>query len=254
MGKVESDLAFSAVPIGRIPLFDARDNALGLFDTASAERIAYQLNPELVRTALGNGVTPTIEHGLRFIHWELYRRGPNDYVYAGWSQDGLGSKDYVGRVLTASDVARLWRDKGFRAPAIVWTDLEKLGDHKRTELVTNREPPATGASEQGEGKASKTKPSNLKAYYAYLYASTKLETNATTREAWDYLREYGIDDELMGEMAGYNVPDKYSTFEQQVSRGRKAVANPKNTSRADRPIGKSIVRGEKIEFGHDNDG
>ena len=79
----------------------------------------------------------------------------------------------------------------------------------------------------------------------------KLERQLSAQEAYDYWKEYGFDPadkdtENAVELAGYELPDSFWTYQSQLSHGRKAFDDPRYENRKGRQ-GRSIVRGDEID-------
>ena len=85
------------------------------------------------------------------------------------------------------------------------------------------------------------------AYYAACYAELKLERKLTAFEAYEYFKEYGFDEadsetSNASDLAKYQPPASFETFQTQLSRGRNAFNDRRNESRKGRK-GRSIVTG-----------
>ena len=89
------------------------------------------------------------------------------------------------------------------------------------------------------------------AYYASRYAEMKLERQLSAQEVYDYWKEYGFDPadkntENAAELAGYELPDSFSTYKSQLSHGRRAFNDSRYENRSGRQ-GRSIVRDDEID-------
>ena len=111
---------------------------------------------------------------------------------------------------------------------------------------------AGDASKQVEpsGGGRKAQPCQILAYYASRYAELKLERQLQAQEAYDYWEEYGFDPadkdtENAVDLAGYELPDSFPTFQSQLSHGRRAFDDSRYENRTGRK-GRSIVSGDEI--------
>ncbi len=101
------------------------------------------------------------------------------------------------------------------------------------------------------GNGQKAQRCQILAYYASRYAELKLERQLTAQEVYDYWKEYGFDPadkdtENAAELAGYELPDSFPTYQSQLSHGRKAFDDSRYENRKGRQ-GRSIVRGDEID-------
>lgn len=169
------------------------------------------------------------------------------------------------KLLSDKEAADWLVSRGFLPPDDV-AHLAKWGPIARpATTVKEHAPLATEAIEQSERDADKApkrraRPFELKAYFACQYALAKNPANKTTRDAWNYLNEHGIDErddvagligcnipaKLAAELASYRPPE-FSTFEPAVSKGRGAMDDLKHESRAGRPFGKSVVPASQLD-------
>jgi len=96
-------------------------------------------------------------------------------------------------------------------------------------------------------KRAKLAPAVRKAYLSFLYAEARNEKRLEDREAYDWLREHGIDpaEEESGELADYKLP-AFDTWSRHLRTARKAVGEQKYTPRRARPTGHSSVRSGQI--------
>jgi len=69
------------------------------------------------------------------------------------------------------------------------------------------------------------------------------------REAYEWLREYGIDQGKgdLGELTDYQLPDAFDTFRRYVTDARKPLGESKYTRREGRKHGGSVARQDEIE-------
>lgn len=100
----------------------------------------------------------------------------------------------------------------------------------------------------GDGRKAQRR--QIFAYYASRYAEMKLERQLSAQEAYDYWKEYGFDPadkdtENAAELAGYELPDSFPTFQSQLSHGRRAFDDSRYENRTGRK-GRSIVSGDEI--------
>jgi len=109
--------------------------------------------------------------------------------------------------------------------------------------------------EQGKAAFDKLKPAEKKAYWALKYAEGEAGRSLEDREAHEWLKENGIDEEKagLGELANYEVPKSLDTFRHYVGKARTALDENKYTRRAGRERGRSIVRGDEIEHQRGDD-
>jgi len=98
-------------------------------------------------------------------------------------------------------------------------------------------------------KLDELTPSVRKAYWSFLCAEAECERRLEDREAYDWLRENGIDasKEDAGELEGYELPDEFDTWSRYLRGARKAIGEQKYTPRRGRPTGGSMVRRDQIE-------
>jgi len=89
-----------------------------------------------------------------------------------------------------------------------------------------------------------------KAYLAFQYAETKKERRLQDKEAWEFLKENGLDEKGdLGEMTDYNLP-AFDTWSRQVREARKHLNESKyRTGRHSRS--RSIVESREIERQHE---
>jgi hypothetical protein len=218
------------------------------------------------------GTDDVVEAGRRFLAWAAAaapgsNRQPRGFPnrFKGWSHCLIATN------LDELTVYAEWEpfDWAVQAfDAIVATIVPKSPATAvvQTSNATDQEPQATGASEHREGTVTKAaqkrraRPSDFVHYFACRYAEEKDPANKTTRDAWSYLKEHGIDEsdniaeligcsipaKLVAKLATYRVP-VFSTFEPAVSKGRGAMDDRKHDSRAGRPFGKSVVRAGDLD-------
>ncbi len=112
---------------------------------------------------------------------------------------------------------------------------------------------AGGARKPVEPSGDKRKAQRCQvlAYYASRYAELKLEQELTAQEAYDYWKEYGFDPadkntENAAELAGYELPDSFPTYQSQLSHGRREFKDSRYENRNGRQ-GRSIVRSDEID-------
>ena len=93
-----------------------------------------------------------------------------------------------------------------------------------------------------------------KAYSALEYAESKKGQSLKDREAYDWLRENGIDQNEgdSGELTEYKLPP-FDTWTRYVRTAREALGEQKYTPRAGRKRGRSIVGGREIEHQRGDD-
>ncbi len=107
----------------------------------------------------------------------------------------------------------------------------------------------TGASAVGKPAKGIQRCQKL-AYYASRYAEWKLEGKLSAQEVYDYWKEYGFapadkDTENAAELAEYQLPDTFATFQTQLSNGRRAFNDRRNENRKGRQ-GRSIVGKDEL--------
>lgn len=115
--------------------------------------------------------------------------------------------------------------------------------------------PRTGGNEQGEG-AGESRAEILKrfsacvrqAYLAYQLAETMNGKRLEDREAYDYIKEYGLPDNAgdLGELSDYNLP-AFDTWTRYLRDARQPLGEQKYNRRAKRPKGRSITTEDEIE-------
>jgi hypothetical protein len=115
--------------------------------------------------------------------------------------------------------------------------------------------PAIASRATRETALRKLEPAVQKAYLAYQYAEGKAEKRLEDREAYEWLRENGIDQDKGDprELTGYEPPDNVETFQRYLSAARKALGENKYTPRGGRKHGPSIVKGDEIEYQRGDD-
>ena len=94
------------------------------------------------------------------------------------------------------------------------------------------------------------KPSVRKAYLAFQYAETMNERRLEDRDAYNWLRDNGIDQGKgdLGELTDYEPRLSFATWGRQVREARGRLGEQKHTRRAGRAAGSSIVRRDEIEY------
>jgi len=114
--------------------------------------------------------------------------------------------------------------------------------------------PEKAASAKGE-QADDTAPSSVglrpsaqKAYGQYSEAKTRNQSLDTDDEVYDWLSENKDDDNKP-----YKLPRRRDTWKRYIRRARKHYGGQKNSSRAGRETGRSIVKGNEIEHQHGTD-
>jgi len=98
-------------------------------------------------------------------------------------------------------------------------------------------------------------PAYRKAYYAYQHAESKAGKCLADDEAYDFLKENGIDDESDQEEPGltdYELPSR-ETWKRYLREARKALGEQKHRRRGRPTITRSIVKGDQIEHQKDNE-
>ena len=114
--------------------------------------------------------------------------------------------------------------------------------------------PATDPNVKRREVLEGLQPADRKAYLAYQYAETMAEKRLQDREAYDWLKENGIDANKgdVGELADYKLP-AFDTWAKQLRKARKPLGEQKYTRRAGRATGRSIVAGKEIEYQRGSD-
>ena len=107
-------------------------------------------------------------------------------------------------------------------------------------------PPASPGAR--EAVLRQLEPSVRKAYLAYQYAETMNKRRLEDREAYDWLKEQGIDPDKgdLGELTDYELPESFETFKRYVVTARNGLGESKYTRRAGR-TGRSIAPKSAIE-------
>jgi hypothetical protein len=110
--------------------------------------------------------------------------------------------------------------------------------------------PAIASGTTREAVLRQLEPAVRKAYLAFQYAETLIGRRMEDREAYDWLRENGIDQGKgdLGELTDYELPDSLETFRRYLGTARKSLGEGKYTKRGGRTHGRSIVRGNEIEY------
>ena len=90
-------------------------------------------------------------------------------------------------------------------------------------------------------------PADRKAYLANQYAETMAGKQLQDHEAYDWLKENGIDTDKgdVGELADYNWPS-FDSWSKQLRNARNPLGEQKYTRRKGRAAGKSIVRADEV--------
>jgi hypothetical protein len=106
-----------------------------------------------------------------------------------------------------------------------------------------------GGDVNWEAAFRRLRPADRKAYLAYQYAYRKIGRTPEYREAYDWLKEYGIDQEEdgLGELTDYKLPGCFETFKRYVVRACSALGEQKNSKRRGRKNGKCVVSKHEIE-------
>jgi len=187
-----------------------------------------------------------------------------DFVFktfaVGHDQAGRLAADF--RALDSSgETAQLWEKlRAEYAPLLAqlgWTLGTGQGEGAGADPHGDRPPTPGGTDAEPTGEQAprdrfdKLPRARRLAYFAFLYVAQKTETppdRLTDREAFDWLRENGIDepDEIAGELADYCLPDRLDTFTGYCTQARRALGETKYSTRRDRPTGSSIVRADQI--------
>lgn len=140
------------------------------------------------------------------------------------------------------------------SPSNLATTIERI--QSSANVATDQEPPANGASEQGEGTGKSRaeilqslSASVRQAYLAYQLAETMNGKRLEDREAYDYIHEHGLPENAgdLGELTGYNLPDSFETWGRYVRKAREALSEQKYTPRANRAKGRSIATTDEVE-------
>ena len=92
-------------------------------------------------------------------------------------------------------------------------------------------------------------PAIRKAFLSYQYEETKQGRKLQDQEAYQLLKEEGIPDDGgdLGELSNYNLP-AFETWVRQLRTARQALGEQKYTPRRGRQHGRSIARGDQVEF------
>ncbi|MDY0165273.1 MAG: hypothetical protein RBS80_01935 [Thermoguttaceae bacterium] len=152
---------------------------------------------------------------------------------------------------TTDDVA-LIADPEF--PAFSWDEVaDALGSLPGSTPPGESTSDDSSTADPAELKGKKPSRCHILAYYAYKYAETRLGRRQKDREAWEYLREHGIDDEKgdAGELAEWRLPS-FDTFARNLRTARAYFGERKYTPRNAKalPTGRSIVKADEIEHRH----
>jgi hypothetical protein len=89
-----------------------------------------------------------------------------------------------------------------------------------------------------------------RAYLAWQHAEGAVGRHLQDGEAYDWLKENGIDQDKgdLGELADYELPPSPEDFTRYLSAARKALRENKYTRRGGRKHGRSIARQDEIEY------
>lgn len=126
-----------------------------------------------------------------------------------------------------------WKDAGpWRANVI--EPMEEQAQSWREWLRTYRT--ATNDDEPNRYEALPKLPaSHRKAYMSFLYAEAKTERKLQDKDAYDLLKEDGIDVEKTNELHDYMLPP-FDTWSRYLRRARNATSEQKNTPRSGRKL------------------
>jgi hypothetical protein len=120
---------------------------------------------------------------------------------------------------------------------------EKAAKQPAGEGIGDNSEPTVGAA-----KLESLAPADRKAYLAYQAIESKEGRRLKDREAFDLLKEHGLPDEARdsGELTDYELPFGFDTWARSLRNARLKLGEQKNTRRAGRVAGKSIVRHNEI--------
>jgi hypothetical protein len=120
---------------------------------------------------------------------------------------------------------------------------EKAAKQPAGEGIGDNSEPTVGAA-----KLESLDPADRKAYLAFQAIESKEGRRLKDREAFDLLKEHGLPDEARdsGELTDYELPFGFDTWARQLRFARRELGEQKNTRRAGRVAGKSIVRHNEI--------
>ena len=115
--------------------------------------------------------------------------------------------------------------------------------------------PATNPNVKSREILEGLQPADRKAYLSFAYAESKVGKRLEDHEAHEWLTENGIDTNKgdAGELADYSLP-VFDTWSRQLRNARNPLGEQKYTRRAGRVAGRSIVKGDEIEYQRGDDG
>ncbi len=113
---------------------------------------------------------------------------------------------------------------------------------------STRKQPPTDPNVKRKEVMDGLEPADRKAYLAFQYAEKMAEKQLQDHEAYDWLKENGIETDKsdVGELADYDLRT-FETWAKQLRNARKPLGEQKYTRRAGRGKGRSIVTGQEIE-------
>lgn len=186
-----------------------------------------------------------------------YAIGPKmDEVFATIAADDPKEREWlertVGQFPSAEDLALTAGQRAqndHRAAALVRDAIE--GIRQLQTMIKSVGPEKIEEREQNENKADEAKHLTRalrRAYWSYQYAESKNGRPLKDREAYDWLTEHGIEEKKgnRGELADYELP-VFDTWARQVRQARNILNDNKNSRRAGRATGKSLVAADQIE-------
>jgi hypothetical protein len=102
---------------------------------------------------------------------------------------------------------------------------------------------------QPEEPLRQLEPADRRAYLSFCLAEGKKGKRLEDRKAYEFLKEEVIFDDKgdLGELADYKLP-AFDTWSRQLRNARNSLDEQKYTRRNKRATGKSIVKGDQIEF------
>jgi hypothetical protein len=120
-------------------------------------------------------------------------------------------------------------------------DLLKSDEHGDSDAT-----PETVTQPSRDVLLRRMEPAARLAYLAYCYAEAKVERRLEDREAFDWLKENGFDEDA-GELVEYQLPRALDTWTRQLRSARNLLGEQKYTRRRGRSYGSSVVRQDEID-------
>ncbi|MBN2023910.1 MAG: hypothetical protein JW809_14095 [Pirellulales bacterium] len=132
---------------------------------------------------------------------------------------------------------------GARGPSAITTDEANAAAMK----LAKKDPEEVNGGLDRDAALRSLTPAVRQAYLAYQCAERKAEKRLTDRKAYDLFRKEGIPTNQgdLGEIEDYKLPT-FDTWSRCLRVARRSLGEQKNTPRAGRPRGRSIVKRNEV--------